>query len=316
MRDYIGYIFNYTRIKRVIFHPIYAFRRLRYERAKRLSYRRFMYECAKRLYKDKPVKLDLEDLNFHLFVRLSDVGISRELYLTKAHEKEASTIFKSYLKPGQTIIDVGANIGYYPILEAVNISPGGRIFAIEPGPESYELLKYNTTSNGYEDVISTYNLAIGDVRGKATLYISSQSNLNSMLNDPLFKSYAPIVGSVQVDMITLDDFISQNNILSDKIDIVRMDVEGYELKIFKGMTKLLENSQRLRIFFEIHPKIIKTHYGFDSYQDFLKMLDGYGFKIDNCLPRAEAPQLNKLNKISTFEDLIKFNDTLLLFISK
>jgi len=175
--------------------------------------------------------------NSKMLLNLNDKGISRDLYQFGIRERASTEKMKTILKKNQVVVDIGANIGYYVLIEA---NMGAKVYAIEPVPDNYNSLKKNIELNGYKN-IKTYNIAIGNKIGKQTMYLSEKSNLHSMNA----KEGKPI----QVDIMTLDKFLSDKEIP----DIVRMDVEGYEYEIIKGMKGTLKKMKSGSwLFIEIH----------------------------------------------------------------
>jgi len=175
--------------------------------------------------------------NSKMLLDLNDKGISRDLYQFGIRERTSTKMIKKILEPGKIVADIGANIGYYALIEA---SIGAKVYAIEPVPDNYYALNKNIKLNKYKN-IETYNLAIGDKTGKQTIYLSEKTNLHSMIN----KEGTPL----QINVDTLDNFLSDKEIP----DIVRMDVEGYEYEILQGMAKTLKKMKTGSwLFIEVH----------------------------------------------------------------
>ena len=85
------------------------------------------------------------------------------------------SIFKNNLKEGMVVLDIGSNIGYYPLIELNIIKNTGKLISVEPSPENYLMLKKNLALNGYlkpNNVITTYNLAISNKSEVKKFYIS------------------------------------------------------------------------------------------------------------------------------------------------
>jgi hypothetical protein len=81
------------------------------------------------------------------YVHPHDPGISRELTVYHIHEPNATGLFRNHVKEGMHVVDIGSNLGYYALLAATLVGPKGRILAIEPEPQNYELLTMNITVN-------------------------------------------------------------------------------------------------------------------------------------------------------------------------
>ncbi len=186
-----------------------------------------------------------------MYLDVNDKGISRDLAIRGVREPIHTEIIKRELGEGMVVVDIGASIGYYALIEAREVGEEGRVYAIEPSPGSFTLLKRNIEVNGFSDVVQAYNMAISDRSGKARLYLSERWNLHTMLHPEEFLSaYHEVDRYVEVSTTTLDDFLADKK----PVDLMRMDVEGCEIEVFDGMTKTLRNGNSPRkILFETHP---------------------------------------------------------------
>jgi len=174
-------------------------------------------------------------------------GISRDLIYNGLREPYATKTFSKLIKPGMMVVDIGANIGYYALQEARIVGPEGKVYAIEPARDSVKQLKANIKLNNYTN-IEVFEMAIGDRNGTATLQVNEQSNLTSIGNI----SHRNCKESYEVPISTYDMFLWDDA----KPDIIRMDVEGYEWNIIKGMGETLCGNKPLTIFIELHLDIL------------------------------------------------------------
>lgn len=201
-----------------------------------------------------------------MWLDMSDVGLSSELYLRGIREAHATAEFQDRLRPGQVIVDIGANIGYYALMEARAVGEEGQVYAIEPVDENVALLQKNVEANSYGNV-EVYNMAIGDRNCVKEINLSNQSNLGTFCEnldlDPSGKKKA-------VEVKTLDSFLQGKR----RPDIVRMDVEGYEFEILKGMKKTFENAGSLDLFIEVHADFLGKEKTIELY----RMMKAYGIR--------------------------------------
>ena len=195
-----------------------------------------------------------------------DPGISRELALYKVHEPLATKLLTEVLKPGMNAVDIGGNIGYYAMLEARLVGPQGNVIAIEPMPDNSEQLCNNVKNNGYQN-IHIHKVAIGDRDGTGLMYISAKSNWHSLYPPPTSK------GEMKVPVFTLDSLLAPYNLPS--VDLVRMDLEGYEVVVIEGMKRTLEKYGP-RLLVEIHPYLVGTA----STEKYLHTLAELGYGIE------------------------------------
>jgi FkbM family methyltransferase len=225
-----------------------------------------------------------------------DPGISRELALYKVHEPLATRLLMQTLRPGMNVVDIGGDIGYYALLEARIVGPAGCVIAIEPMPRNFLQLCRNVQANGYRQ-IHTHQLAIGDRDGTAPLYLSRRSNWHSMHRNP------STIGQIQVAVRTLDSLLASYDLST--VDLVRMDLEGYEVVVINGMCRTIEKYGP-RLLVELHPDLV----GEQVTVEYLRTLRNLGYSVEwvfeqeRDLPlhwrflRIEKPTMSELTKDS------------------
>jgi len=201
-----------------------------------------------------------------LTVLPGDHGISRELAAYRTHEPLASKLLQKFLKPGMNLVDIGSNLGYYALLEARTVGGAGRVIAIEPVAGNFAQLSKNVHANGYRNIL-LHNVAIGAMNGAATMYIGKKSNWHALYPVP-WKTRG-----ITVRVSTLDAVLDEHNLRS--VDLIRMDLEGYEVEVIHGMRKTIENySPRLLV--ELHPHVA----GANAILGLLRHLRALGYDID------------------------------------
>jgi len=178
-----------------------------------------------------------------MYLDIKDNGISAELLSKGIREPFSTEYFKNEIKKGDICVDIGANIGYYALLESRLVGDKGKVYAIEPVPENIKLLKRNIEINQYSN-IDIFQLAVGDNNGSGFIHLFNGSNLHSMNKNNSFESKHRI----PVKIITLDKFLEGK----PYPNIIRMDTEGYEEEIIKGMKRTLSMEKPLKIFMEFH----------------------------------------------------------------
>ncbi len=204
-----------------------------------------------------------------MILDLNDLGISRELALYGVHEKNSTAEVKTVITPGMKILEVGANIGYYALIETKLAGPSGHLYAIEPAPHNFAALKKNLELNGIRNA-DIHQAAFGEKRDKAKFYVYDRGNLSSFLKrEDMGMKYE----EVEVEIMTLDDFLKFK-----KVDFIRMDVEGYEKEILKGSEKALAEGNRPKYFFiEIHSELL--HKKGSSAREIVEFLRNHGYEI-------------------------------------
>lgn len=208
---------------------------------------------------------------------LRDRGIHADLFINRIREPQATRHLQALMKSDWIVVDIGANIGYYALMEAVRAK---QVMAIEPGPGNYQHLMRNIKLNGYENV-ETYQLAVGDHNGVVGFVIARACNWNKIAHDG--------ISDIEVQMITLDKFLD-----GKRVDFVRMDVEGYEYSVLEGMDYTLTHS-RPDMFIEVHRDLLKN-YG-RSQLEFMELLAGYGYYLAKSFISARPGPEGKLSDL-------------------
>lgn len=207
---------------------------------------------------------------------LRDSGVCRDLFLWGEREPECTRIFKANLCAGDVVVDIGANIGYYVLLEAHFLGPKGKIYAIEPSPGTFGRLIRNLALNTIEPEVELHQLAVCNQAGKVVMQLGQASNHHRLL---------PQGGTAEqlaeVEATTLDDLIGDK-----KVDMIRLETEGSEVLIIQGMKKILARGQPLKMFIEVHPKLAEQ-YGSDI-GEMLETLADAGLRVNHFIEWIEG----------------------------
>jgi len=211
-----------------------------------------------------------EILGSKMILDLNDPGLSRQLLVDGIREAISVESFQRELKEGDCVVDIGANLGYYTLLEARLVGGSGRVYAIEPDPDNVKLLKKNIELNAFSN-IEVFELAISNTQAIVPLYKSIQSNWHSLTDYSRERVKFNAGEVLDVQATTLDEF------LRDKVypRAIRMDVEGHEYEIFKGMENTLQKRLPLLIFIEFHFDLLKKQ----KSAEILETLKRTGFHI-------------------------------------
>lgn len=185
-------------------------------------------------------------------------GLSGYQRILCTHQK---LIKLAVIDNARTVIDIGANVGYFSIL-CRDLFPKSKIFSFEPTPKTFQCLR-----NNFEDDINTkvFNLAISDFNGKAKMNFDEQYSAVSQISDE---------GSIDVNVRKLDDVIKENNI--DCIDILKIDTETFEAHVLRGGFESLNKTKYL--FIEISMEKDNKNYTISSLLKFLST-ENYNFQL-------------------------------------
>ncbi len=189
-----------------------------------------------------PAAVERYGARIHLNPR--DPVISGALAL-RAYEKPETRFFLTAIQPGMTFLDIGANIGYYTALALARIGPRGRVVAVEPDPEAFRYLRLTAGANG-GDRATLVNQGLADTPGTLRLY----RNLSNRGDNRLYAN--DLAGDhVEVQVARADDVLAGLGI--DRVDLIKMDVQGFEGKVLSGLERTMRNSDSLVLLSEFWP---------------------------------------------------------------
>lgn len=189
----------------------------------------------------------------------------RNIYMHKLYEINVSNFILKNLQEKDIFFDIGSNVGYFSVLTSPLVGVNGRIYAFEPEFKNFNFLVSNIKRNNFLNVVCV-NSAVGNSDGKITLNLNplnkgghsvnkfdkyktgkKQFSVNDIKNifpkEELFQ---------EVSIVSIDDFVRKEGI--EKIDIIKIDIEGYELEALKGMKEFLKNQSIKYVICEVNNK--------------------------------------------------------------
>ncbi len=167
-----------------------------------------------------------------------------------AYEVETVWAMEQFLKPGDIFMDVGANIGFISAVGAGLVGKTGEVHSFEPVPTYFQRLTDFSTANP-DYTIRTHPFALGEKPGQATIQINQNNNIGWNTMVPGFMPPEDRKESISVPVRRLDDFIQEE--LIGHIALIKIDTEGFELPVLKGLSHYLTH-QRPPIICEIAPR--------------------------------------------------------------
>ena len=188
--------------------------------------------------------------------------------------------FKNMIRPGMTVLNVGASVGYYTLVSARLVGPTGKVYAFEPFPEAFSLLKRNVEKSGFKN-ITLVDKAIADFTGSSKFYLSSTNPLANSLGSGRTDSRY-----IEVPTTTLDEFLGDT-----KVDVIRMDIEGAEPLALKGMRSLLERNTRLEMHMEFDPLALEG-LGFSPQEYIRDLLEVFDLQVLSFRTEILSPYKN------------------------
>jgi FkbM family methyltransferase len=228
--------------------------------------------------------------------RPSDIRTAPSVLLNNGtYEQEELDILGRILPGCTTILDIGANLGWYSLnfAQALQNRPA-QIYAIEPIPSTFAQLKHNIELNGFQDVIIPVNIGLGEQATVAEFFVPKFTGSVAASRRPLFPDDTNETFQCKID--TLDNFVSKKQIAH--LDLIKCDIEGAEYFALRGGAATIRD-QRPVIMLEMLRKWSRT-FG-DHPNDIIEFLDGLGYECwaqtENSLvrfPRMEddSPQTN------------------------
>jgi FkbM family methyltransferase len=174
--------------------------------------------------------------------------------LTGRYEAEELDLMRPLLRPGQTIIDVGANVGYTARFFAQAVGRIGDVHAFEPNPVIYPLLRQNVASL---EQVSVYNLGLSSSNDELPLFLAGNNHGVACFSEKYpathlaYREDEPM-RTVNAKVVIGDEFLERKGI--DHVDVIKIDVEGWELNVLSGLTQTILASRGLTLFCEFNPQ--------------------------------------------------------------
>jgi len=197
-----------------------------------------------------------------------DSSDSLRLSINGIYEEFETETVKKIIKTGDIVFDIGANIGYYTLIFAKLVGPSGKVFSFEPEPTNYELLKKNVKINDYTNV-DFFCKAVSNLNQTTKLFLDKENNGGHSLINTIEDR-----ASIEIESIRIDD-----NFKNQKIDFIKIDIEGFELEALKGMYELLQKLTNVKIMIEFNPYLLKKSK--IEPEEYIQLLKSLGFTIYN-----------------------------------
>jgi FkbM family methyltransferase len=204
-----------------------------------------------------PVQLGGQSVNIHPFTIAYGID-DWEPYTTE--------LFKKVLKPGSTVLDIGAHHGYFSLLAARCVGPEGKVYAFEPASANFRILQKNMELNSFLNVIAV-NRAVGDKNTSMAFYYRQETGVTGSL----FSFQRPDESTITVECVTIDEYLAGNS-----VDVIKMDIEGAEPLALEGMKETVATSKEVVLFVEINPDCLSQ--GGVEPDGFISRLHDAGFE--------------------------------------
>lgn len=221
-----------------------------YRKQKRFT-ERFSYNQGKSFFKE----ITTFGITFKILINpFFNSGVDEAIYKTGNWEPEIGEQLKKYLPLGGVFLDVGANIGYHSLFVATLLGEKVQVYSFEPQQSIYGQFLDSINKNNLKN-IKVFNVALSDHPGDETLYIREENSGGStLLSLPEMESFH-VDSTMKVKLVTLDSYINE----WDRVDLIKIDVEGYEYEVFKGGERIID-TYRPVIIMEFSPVFYTQDY--------------------------------------------------------
>jgi len=217
-------------------------------------------------------------------LRFAGYSFERWLYL-RMHRlgrmgRDERATLERLVRPGMTVLDIGGNIGVYTVLLSRLVGPTGRVITFEPDPDLFSCLQANCARNGCANV-EAHNLALGR---QADRLVLRRLTLNSGDNTLGRGGSTHFRSEVAVEVAALDALLP-----ALKPDLVKIDVQGWELEVLRGMERLLAGSPAPSLLLEFWPEGFRRA-GYTA-EDLVRFLLAYHYTL-RLADQPEGPPLD------------------------
>jgi FkbM family methyltransferase len=226
---------------------------------------------ARRAARFEPTLVDCGE--FHIFVRANDLFIGRAIVLTGEYEPYVARHVRAMLRPGDTFVDIGANVGYFTLLAASLVGPEGTVIAFEPSPDNCRLLRRSLAQNGLTNVRLVEKAVAEAAHAVSFSGGGADSNARILRAEEVQGREEHFA---HVEALTLDEALQGQ----PRVDLIKMDIEGAEPRAWQGMQGVLRQHRPV-IISEYAPELIRA--------------------TSNCDPRQYLEQLWQEHRLSILE---------------
>ena len=204
-------------------------------------------------------------------------------------ERRERIFFRRHLRAGMTVVDMGANVGYYTVQFSKLVGASGSVYAFEPDPLCRDILRHRVGSLASRNV-RIEDAALGEAEGEATLYCSNRDRAENRTYP--FEAGVP-VETETVRVSTLDAYCDTHAV--GPIDAIKIDVEGAEVSVLRGMRGIMASNPPGWMFIEFCP--IQLAAAGDTAEEFWKTLDGDAY---DCYSLDDAGEARKIDDTAAF----------------
>ena len=223
------------------------------------------------------------------FLYKNAFGLYKPMYKLFKNKQDAFEIelLKKHIKQNDTVLDIGANIGFYATILSDIVGEKGVVHCFEPDSKNFEHLKKTTAD--FKN-IKINNKAVGPKTEKLKIYTSKNLNVDHRTYKP--EEYDK---EIEIDAVSIDDHLASN----PKVDLIKMDIQGFEMQAIQGMQTILDKNKDIKLISEFWPYGLKK--AGSSVTEYFNFLQSKGF---TCYLLEETSLLKlTAEKVSSLEPL-------------
>ncbi|MGX5804449.1 FkbM family methyltransferase [Bradyrhizobium sp. Arg314] len=241
---------------------------------------------ARAIAKAVPLTLNSADrhIYFHtsdghrFFLDANDHHITLHVLEHGCWEDHVRDAMMQILEPGSTFIDVGSNVGLHTLFAGSIVGQTGKVYAFEPLPHLYGTLKLNVDVNGMGNVIKTHQLAVADTEEvKSFSNFRSHSAMSGFTVPQVRLDIFDEAGNSSVEVIQVSTITLDKMFAGQKIDGLKIDVEGYETLVLRGAKAVIRNNRDIKLIIEWDPFLVNRTLGAEAITENIAFLQSEGF---------------------------------------
>lgn len=211
------------------------------------------------MLEEKRVEIQLEQVEtiYGKFLTIKNDIVSNQLKQFSAHQRNDLAMLISFIKEKDTILDIGSHIGTFAIPIANSLNSNVNIFAFEPQPQIYELLEKNIKLNNLEKNITTFNGLVSDKKEEFEFILGNPRNSMTGQFVPIKKERIEDERKKRSITTYVINEMVQRKIITDKVNVIKIDTEGAELNVIKSCFDLIDKNLPI-IYGEINIKALNS----------------------------------------------------------
>lgn len=175
-------------------------------------------------------------------------------------------LLRRILSHGAVVVDAGANIGIYSQFLSRCVGPTGVVYSFEPSPENFERLQFATRDLAN---VRLSRAAVGERSGRSKLYVSDELNVDHRT----YMAEGEPRQTVPIEIVALNDYFEPGQ----RVDLIKMDIQGYELHGLRGATRVLEENPDINLLLELWPCGLEQ--AGVRWEDLVQMLQSFNMEL-------------------------------------